>query len=173
MLLPMEMLDRAILGTLEQDVLQPSILVKAVEKSLQQLQTHDDDPDARREELRKEFTHVESELARLATAIATGGSMAALLSAVQEREERRTRLHAELASLDGVPFAQIDAVCMEEELRSYLIDWPSLARRHHAQTRQILRKLLPRRIRVWREIVGAEKRYHFQGEAESAGLSVG
>jgi hypothetical protein len=47
-LLPMELLDRAILGTLEQDVLQPSILVKAVEKALQQLQPQNDDPAAHR-----------------------------------------------------------------------------------------------------------------------------
>ena len=91
--------------------------------------------------------------------------MPALLSAVHNREERRTRLHAELATLDGVPFAQFDAVTIEHELLSYLLDWPSLAQRHRAQTRQILRKLLPNRIRVWREVVGADKRYHFQGEA--------
>jgi hypothetical protein len=82
-----------------------------------------------------------------------------------DREERRTRLHAELAAPDGVPFAQFDALTMEHELRSYLLDWPSLAQLHHAQTRQILRKLLPSRIRVWREIVGVEKHYYFQGEA--------
>lgn len=165
MLLPMELLDRAILGTLGQDVLQPPIIAKAMEKALQQLRTHDDEPDARREVLRNNLVHVEAELAQLATAIATGGSLSTLLSAVHDREGRRTRLHAELAALDGVPFAQLDATRMEEELRSYLTDWPSLAQHHHAQTRQILRKLLPRRIRVWREVVGAEKRYHFQGEA--------
>ncbi|HSN03985.1 MAG TPA: hypothetical protein VLS44_03320, partial [Nitrospira sp.] len=88
-----------------------------------------------------------------------------LLSAVHDREERRTRLRAELVTLDGQPFAQFDAVRMKEELRSYLADWPSLAQRHPAQTRQLLRKLLPRRIRVWREVVGTEKRYRFEGEA--------
>ena len=31
--------------------------------------------------------------------------------------------------------------------------------------RQLLRKLLPRRIRVWSEIRGDEKRYRFQSEA--------
>ena len=165
MLLPMELLDHAILETLEQDVLQPSILVKAVEKAVQQLHIHDDEPDARREVLRKDVAHVEAELARLATAIASGGSMATLLSAVHEREERRTRLHAELAALDGIPFARFDAATMEHELRSYLEDWPSLAHRHHAQTRQILRKLLPSRIRVWREVVGEEKHYRYQGVA--------
>ena len=134
MLLPMEPLDRAILGILEQDVLQPSILVKAVEKAPQQLHTHDDEPDVRSAALRKDVAHVEAELARLATAIATGGSLSTLLSAVHDREERRMRLHAELAALDGVPFAQFDAVTMEHELRSYLVGWPSransTARRH-------------------------------------------
>jgi len=90
MLLPMEMLDRAILGTIEQDVLQPPIIAKAMEKALQQLRTHDDEPDARREVLRKDLVHVEAKLARLATAIATGGSLSTLLSAVHDREERRT-----------------------------------------------------------------------------------
>ena len=61
-------------------MLHPSIIVKTVEKSLQQLQSHNGDPDTRREGLRKALVHVEAELARLATVIATGGSMAALLS---------------------------------------------------------------------------------------------
>ena len=165
MLLPMDLLDHAILETLEQDVLQPSILVKAVEKALQELQPHDDDPDTHREALQKELAHVEAELTRLATAIAIGGSIPTLLSAVHDREERLTRLHMELAALDGAPFAHFDSDRVEEELRAYLADWPSLADRHHAQTRQILRKLLPSRIRVWREVVGEEKCYHFQGEA--------
>ena len=54
---------------------------------------------------------------------------------------------------------------MEDELRSYLADWTGLAQRHPAQTRQVLRKLLHNRIRVWREVRGEEKRYHFEGEA--------
>ncbi len=48
---------------------------------------------------------------------------------------------------------------------SYLTDWPSLAQRHQVQTRQILRKLLPNRIRVWSVVGEAEKRYHYEGEA--------
>lgn len=165
MLLPMELLDRAVLDTLEHDVLQPVIIVKAVEKALQQLHTHDEDPDAKRETLRKELAHVDAELARLATAIAAGGSMTTLVSAVHDREERRLRLQAELAAVDGFACARFDAQRVEEELRCYLADWPSLAQRHPAQTRQLLRKLLPNRIRVWREIHGEDKRYHFEGDA--------
>jgi len=66
---------------------------------------------------------------------------------------------------DGHTLAQFDAARVEDELRSYLTDWSGLAQRHPAQTRQVLRKLLPNRIRVWREVHGEEKRYHFEGDA--------
>ena len=53
------------------------------------------------------------------------------------------RLQTELVTLDGLTFTQFDAVRVEEELRSYLTDWPSLAQRHPVQTRQMLRKSSP------------------------------
>ena len=165
MLLPMQMFDEAILKTLEQDVLQPSIIAKAIGKAVQQLQPCDEEPDVRRETLQKELAHVEAELARLTTAIASGGSLPTLVSAIQEREERRTRLQADLAALDGLTLTAFDAARVEEELRSYLADWLSLAQQHHAQTRQILRKILPRRIRVWSEVIGERKTYRYEGEA--------
>lgn len=54
---------------------------------------------------------------------------------------------------------------MEHELWIYPSDWPSLAQLHSAQTRQILLKLLPRRILVRCEVVGEKMRYCSQGEA--------
>ncbi|MDH4371607.1 MAG: hypothetical protein OEV99_17465 [Nitrospira sp.] len=63
----------------------------------------------------------------------------------------------ELAVRDGVAVTPFDPVRVEEELRGYLKDWSGLAQRHPAQTRQILRKLLPNRIRVWREVRDREK----------------
>jgi site-specific DNA recombinase len=165
MLIPMELLDRAILQALERDVLQPSIVKRAIEKALQQLHSHDDDPDTRREALHKDLRNIETELARLATAIAAGGPLPAFLAAVHDREEQRTKLQAELAMLDGLMLTPLDPARMEEELRSYLADWPMLTQRHPAQTRQLLRKLLPRRISVWRESHAGEKRYCYEGEA--------
>lgn len=97
-------------------------------------------------------------------AIAAGGTLQTLLAAIQERETRRTQVQAELALLDGVTVAPFDAVHIEEGLRRYLKDWSWLAQRHPAQTRQILRKLLPerQRIRVWHHGGG---RYRFAGAA--------
>ncbi len=67
--------------------------------------------------------------------------------------------------LDTLTMTPFDSVAVEQELRRYLKDWPSLALAHPAQTRQILRKLLPSRIQVWREVRRHEKVYYFQGEA--------
>ncbi len=44
---------------------------------------------------------------------------------------------------------------------------------HPAQTRQILRKVLPSRIWVWREVRESEKSYHFEGEAVVTPLTCG
>lgn len=88
-----------------------------------------------------------------------------MVSALQDRENRRTRLQAELVALDGTAHNTFEPEVVEQELRGYLADWSGLAQRHPAQTRQVIRKLLPHRIRVWREVHGDEKRYRFEGEA--------
>lgn len=167
MLSPMEALDKAILTSIEQEVLQPAIIGTAMQLAIQQLRPQDgDDPAVRRQMLKKDLATIEAELDRLAHAVAEGrGAMPTLLALIQKHEDQRLRLYTELALLDNLTMTPFDPVAVEQELHSYLKEWPSLAQAHPAQTRQILRKLLPSRIRVWREVRGAEKVYHFQGEA--------
>ncbi len=162
LLLPVPLVDRAVLTAIEQDVLNPAVVARALEKAIQHLQLDREDPDERRELLTKELRHIEAELARLTAAIAAGGSLSTLLAAVQERESRRVKVQAELAMLDGVPITAFDVEMAEQELRGYLKDWSSLTSRHPAQTRQILRKLLPSRIRLSHDDDGT---YRFSGEA--------
>ena len=117
MLIPIEDLDRDILETLEQDILNPAIIAKAIEKAMRELQaTEHGDPDARRDTLRNELMHVETELARLTTAIATGGSLDTLLSAMKDREDRQKRLRVELTTLDGPSFDEIGHDRVKDEL---------------------------------------------------------
>ena len=119
----------------------------------------------RRQALQKDLATVEAALDRLAHAVAEGERLSTLLSEIRKHEDQRTRLCTELAMLDSLTMTPFNPAKIEHELRSYLTNWPSLAQAHPAQTRQILRKLLPSRIRVWREVRGGEKTYHFQGEA--------
>ena len=163
---PQVALDRAFLTTIEQDVLQPAIITKAIEKALQQLRPQDgDNPVVRRQMLLKDLAKVEAALDRLAHAVAEGGKLSTLLEGIKKHEDQRTRLCTELAVLDNLSLTPFDPSRIEQELRGYLKNWPSLAQAHPAQTRQILRKLLPSRVRVWREVKGREKSYHFEGQA--------
>lgn len=170
---PMEALDRAILTAIEADVLHPIVLTKALEKALHQLHPQHEKPSVRRAALKKELAKVEGALARLTHAVVEGGQLATLLDEMKKFEEQRTRLATELAVLDGLAVRPFDAGQVEEELRGYLKDWSGLAQRHPAQARQILRKLLPNRIRVWREVRGKEKVYRFEGEAAVGTLLTG
>lgn len=164
MLMPMALVDRAILEQIEHDVLQPPIIVKAIQKAMRLLNEPGEQPDARREVLEKELEQLKRELTSLSTAIAKGGTLQTLLGAVQERETRQTEVQAELALLNGLTVAPFDPQQAEEDLRQYLKDWSGLAQRHPAQARQIVRKLLPekQRIRVSHEGNG---RYRFTGAA--------
>lgn len=66
-----------------------------------------------------------------------------------------TRLMSKLASPPS-------SLPTNSEFRGYLKDWSVLTSRHPAQTRQILRKLLPSRIRLSHDDDGI---YRFSGEA--------
>lgn len=162
LLLPVPDVDRAILTALEHDVLNPAVVTKAIEKAIDQLQNDREDPELRRDVLTKERQGLETELARFTQAIAAGGSLPTIMSAIKEREARLQRVQGELAILDGTPIGQFDANQVEQELRGYLKDWSSLTSRHPAQTRQILRKLLPSRIRLSHDAEGV---YRFEGTA--------
>ena len=147
-------------------MLHPAVITKALENALHQLRPRtNDDPTVRRQAIQKDLAKVEAVLARLAQAVVEGGTLAMLLGEIKKYEAQRTHLSTELAMLDGLAVMPFDSVRVEQELRGYLKDWSGLAQRHPAQTRQILRKLLPKRIRVWRELRGGEKVYRFEGEA--------
>ena len=172
MLMPMALVDRAILEQIEHDVLQPSVVAKAIERAVRLLHDPGEQPDARREALQKELQHLKAELARLTMAIAAGGTLQSLLTAVQEREARQAGVQAELALLDGVSVALFNAEQVEEEMRRYLMDWSQLGQRHPAQTRQILRKLLPEKQRITVRHEG-HGRYRFSGVAVLGGVFKG
>lgn len=160
--LPIEDVDRAVLASIEHDVLNAAVVTRALEIAVRQIQDSQEDPEQRRESLTKELRGLETELARLTSALAAGGAVETIVQAIKERESRKAKLQTQLAMLDGTPINRFDTKQVEAELRQYLDDFIGLATRHPAQTRQILRKLLNNRIRLSR---GADGRCHFEGEA--------
>ena len=71
MLMPMAAVDAAILAQIEQDVLHPAIIVKAIEKALRATACARRATGCPARGVQKELRHLEAELARLTTAIAS------------------------------------------------------------------------------------------------------
>lgn len=164
MLVPMEQLNTQLLECLEEDILQPAILVSAVRQAVARLRPDDNALAARRVALTAELATVQSELGRYAEAIASAGPVPALLTAIHTREQRREALERELASLEGLArLSDVDEARLVEDLEAHLLmHWRGLLTKHVSVTRQLLRKLLTERVQIARH--GAEA-YVFSGKA--------
>ena len=90
---PMAETDSAVLNAVERDVLRVEVLETALAKALDLLRPTTEAIDGQAP-LRKDLARLDVEVGRLAAAIAAGGDLAALLAALQEREQRATSRRA-------------------------------------------------------------------------------
>jgi hypothetical protein len=159
----MDLTNEAILETVEQEVLHPEVVRRALQRVVSALSDPTDTVVPHRTALQVELTVLEQELARLAAAVAQGGDLKPLLDGIQAREQRRRSLQTKLAGLEGVrPVSARDLQDIQREVEVRLTDWRGLLRRQVTQSRQILRKLLVGRI-VFRQ--RPDGSYEFSGEA--------
>jgi len=142
---PLEGVDQAVLAAVERDVLNVAVLETSLYKALAALEAPaQEDPSAG---LRDELARVESETARLAQAIAAGGTLPALVAAIQERDRRRAYLLAELRTLERRSRREaVDVDLVLDLLRDALADWRGLLRQETGPARQALTSLLAGRL---------------------------
>jgi hypothetical protein len=160
---PMESANRAVLAAVEHDVLRVEVLETSLAKALDTLRPRADVLDERAHGLREELARLDAETGRLAAAIAAGGELAALMTALREREHRRNHLRAEVAALKAVRRGTVDIADVLGQLRDQLTDWQGMLRQEGAAGRQALRALLAGRlIFTPRERDGA-RFYEFEG----------
>src|SRR6266851_1058996 len=143
---PMTALHGDLVAQLRSDVLSPAVLDAVLDRALE-LERSPEQPD-RRVALADELARLEREIARYTDAVAQGGSLPSILTALHEREGRRQELHAQLEYQDGLGLAvrAFDQKAVRRELRELLTDWQGLLEGEPAQARQILRKLLEGRV---------------------------
>jgi hypothetical protein len=99
------------------------------------------------DDLEAEARKVEAEIARLVDALATGASEA-VTAGIRERERRLRDLRAQAEHLDGLSRApQLDQAEVAAELRRRLDDWKGLLKAEPVKARQILRRLVVRRLK--------------------------
>ncbi len=158
--LSMTRTNQAVLATLEQDILKPEVVERAVQLALERLRPQPDT--AKQDSLNADLAIVQGEIDHLTKAIATGGDIPSLVAAIKERETRKAHIEDELRSLQQLEeVAQLDLKEIERDLRERLEQWKDLLQRHPAQARQILRKLLVGRL----VFTPGENGVEFRGEA--------
>jgi site-specific DNA recombinase len=163
LVLPVQRANQAVLAAVEQEVLHPEVVRRAISRAINELNTPTDTVVPRRTGLQAELTVLEQELARLTAAVAQGGDLKPLLDGIQAREQRRRTLQTELAGLQGLhPVTTRDLQNIQREVATRLADWQGLLTRQVAQSRQILKKLLVGRIVFQPRDDGT---YEFSGQA--------
>lgn len=171
---PMELTNAAVLSSIEDNILQQHIVEGAIRVAMDRLAPATEVVVARRETLSREIERVRKELARLVAAVAEGGDLKALTTAVRERECHRDALERDLAVMDeACRAAPLDLRRVERELRGRLDDWRGLLRRHVAQGRQILRKLLETPLTFTPVIDGVQRYYRFEAKVRFDRLIAG
>ncbi len=167
---PMRATDEAVLSTIEAQVLRPEVVSAAIEKAIRHLQPPEDRRAAERKRLEAALATIEAELARLASAVAAGGPLQALVAAIQERERQREAACQRIAALDALgEVGLLDRKRLERDLRKKLDDWKALLLKHVQSARQILVKLLEGRLRFTPNREG----YAFEGTGRLEPLLMG
>ncbi len=171
---PMGIADRAVLSSIEHDLLRPEVIELAIAKAAERLRPDSNHLEVQRETLKGELAKVEEELERLTTAIASGGDLPALLQGVKDRERRRAEVQEQLAALNGCErVSRFDLHQVGRELRARLEDWRGLLCRQVGQARQILRKLLVGRLVFTPRKDASGRYYEFTGQANLGRLLEG
>jgi site-specific DNA recombinase len=129
-----------------------------------------------RVELDTDLATLEQQLSNLTEAIAMGGNLPALLARLKQAEDQRQRL---LRQRDELPAASayrmLDWRLMERQAREKLASWRTLATRHPAEGRQLLRELLVdgSPVRLTPIENGRQRGFSFEGIAYVGGLFEG
>jgi site-specific DNA recombinase len=171
LVLPVQVTNLAVLAAVEQEVLHPEVVRRAISRAINELNAPTDTVVPRQTGLQAELTVLEQELARLTAAVAQGGDLKPLLDGIQTRERRRGTLQAELAGLESLrPVTALELQQLQREVELRLADWRGLLSRQVAQSRQILKKLLVGRI-VFRQRENGT--YEFSGQASLGRIIAG
>jgi site-specific DNA recombinase len=143
-----EIATTAVLEGVRAQALAPEILGPAIRETIAQYQARAATPGSRRA-LERSLERVRRELARLTAALASGAALPSVLEALREREAQRTALEAQLGALAALERTARgwDAHTLDRILRARVTRWQALLEGNLDEGRQVLRQLLPERLR--------------------------
>jgi ribosomal protein L18 len=146
--LPMEATDRALLEAFEEDLLDPAVITRTIERAVAELvRDRDGGTSARAQALERELATAERQLGNVTQAIVLGGPIERLVAQLQPLEARKPDLVAELASADRVSWLTISHAELVAMVEAVVKDYRGLLMRQTTEARGILRELLAGRVR--------------------------
>lgn len=161
----LDSLDAAVLDALEASVLRPEILARVVERAVvRHAEARAAQPN-RPAQLERELAGVRAEIGRFVAAIGAGVDLTEIRGALEAAKGRAGTLEAEMAGLAPLPDGRLDRGALEARVG----EWRTLLRGAPQRARQILRKLLPDRLRLDRTPEG----YRFTGQIAITSLFAG
>jgi hypothetical protein len=135
--------DAAVMTAVEKTLLHPEVVERAIahaERAIARGQSAGE-----REALQADLAEVKKAMRRLSSAIAKGGELEALVTALQTQERQRAELEARLAELAD-PQPAMDLAAVRQQLKGYLRDWQGMLRGQLGQAQQVLRRLVVGRL---------------------------
>lgn len=162
---PMEIADAAVLSSIEANVLDPRVLDAAVRRAAKRLS----DPCGSfgPSKLRRDLVAIDRELANLTAAVAAGGDVASLVTAMRDRETQRRLLLERLRASDAPTLSPPAVVA---DLQARLTDWRSLLSDETPKARTLLKRLIVGRLTM---APTAEGFYRFEGKGTLEPLLAG
>jgi site-specific DNA recombinase len=167
---PMIEADDIVIEALLDDVLDAQLLVDAVDEALQLVA--DEQSQDRVPGLEAEIEHVEGERARLVAAVASGGSLEALVAALKAREERLGDLRRQVnAARAEKRVSSFDHATTRRELLTLAGDWRKVLATDPLNARPIVSTLLDGRLTI--TPTGTPKQWELEGRGTLIGLFSG
>jgi bifunctional non-homologous end joining protein LigD len=155
LILPMDVADDAVLSAVKDSILHP----KALDLALSRLTARLTKPVAADPaSLLRQLRRVDQELERLASAIAAGGEMAALVAKMKECEQRRHQI-ADALRPERKPL-QMDPSVISIKAKELLADWKGTLQGDVPRARQLLKQLIVGRLKLTPQ---KDRSYLFEG----------
>jgi site-specific DNA recombinase len=162
--IPMSDAEEAILSTIERPMLDPAIVHDILTAALAELQAESTSDAQRTAPLEQELSRINGELTRLTEALAAGGELPSVLTAIRARESRRDELQRAVTCAARAALGQLpDLRAARAELEQRIGEWRTLLRQHVEQAQQLLRRLIDGRLVLTAEEDSDGRYYRFNG----------
>lgn len=169
-----ERADDAILTEIEQFVLHPDVVNRAIELALEELQPSADRRGRAIGHLERELRQATTRVTNLTAAIAAGAELAPLLTALRQADQERLALEAQLANARRPAIAPaLTAAGLRHDVLAKVAEWRATLRQDARSARAIVRQLLEDRVVLTPRERGGERFYAYMGRFTIGGLFSG